>query len=787
MKTKNIYFLFFCLFIGIIFVLPSTYSETPRRSIASLSTDLYEIHLFKNGTIKIFFANGVEILSLDYPAVLYEGSEEITPQKLSGLNWYKEPVSNSLGEGVGLYIQGKNLTWVVEVYPGKPFFTIRYQYVNNTKKEQKIESLVSLQGELSQYRKEEIDEKSIVCLGNGNIFESMMDYPQWTNGFDLKSQWNLVVFDHTKEQSLLAGFLTSDKAYGMVRIEKNVKKKIVRITSESIFEPPVTLPPKSSLNAEVLYFSLGEQNPHLCLERYGRALAVMNKLKKNNNFLPHGWDSWSTSLHKDVNEKIIMENIEFVDKNLKRYGWNHIAIDAGWERGLADWEPHSEKFPRGFKPIVEELHNRGMKAGLWIDLFTIPIESQLAKEHPEWLVSPDKRGKLLLGKDKKILDVTIPESYNYVRDTCKKIAQEWDFDGLVEADFVYHLLLGEKYQNKNLTKLQVLRKGLEAIREGLGNDKFLMTMLPINVSGMYADGIRIGFDNKPLWSSPTVSGNWGCVESLNNYARRYYLFPHLGVPDQDCVFLGHTETNQRWKVLEKDKLTQSQVIAWITGTAMTGGVFKIGERFTELSPSEVNILKKVIPRTTQPARPIDLFDNSHPQIWSLPVSGPVLDGNIVAVFNWDREKSSKVSIFLEQLGLNKNQLYTLYDFWNESFVGVIQNAFIVDLPPASVSLYGIRPLEKNPIFVASNHHITQGMYDIKDIRYNPQTKQIVGIMNVIENTDYKLTFYDPEKRNIKTFDADIPNVSLQQKNGILTLQFNTPEGVNEIKWNIIIE
>lgn len=787
MRTRNIYFLFFCLFIEIIFVLPSIHAETPRRSIASLSTDLYEIHLLKNGNIKVFFANGVEILSLDYPAVCYEGSEEIAPLKLSGLNWYKEPVSNPLGEGIGLYIQGKNLTWVVEVYPGKPFFTIRYQYVNNTKKEQKIKSLISLQGELSQYKKEEIDENSVVCLGNGNIFESMMDYPQWTNGFDVKSQWNLITFDRKKGQSLLAGFLTFDKAYGRIKIEKDKKNNVVQITSESIFDEPTSLLPENSLNAEVLYFSIGEQTPHTCLERYGRAVAVMNKLTKNNAFLPHGWDSWSTFLHKDVNEKVIFENIKFVDENLKRYGWNHIAIDAGWERGLADWEPHPEKFPRGLKPIVEELHNRSMKAGLWIDLFTIPVDSQLAKEHPEWLISPDNRGKLLLGKDKKILDVTIPEAYNYVRDTCKKISEEWGFDGLVEADFVYHLLLGEKYQDGNLTKLQVLRKGLEAIREGLGNDKFLMTMLPINISGMYADGIRIGFDNKPLWSSPTISGNWGCVESLNNFARRYYLFPHLGVPDQDCVFLGHAETNQRWKVSEEDRLTQSQVIAWITGTALTGGVFKIGERFTELSPSEINILKKVIPRTSQSARPIDLFDNPYPQIWSLPVSGTVIDGNIVAVFNWDKEKSSKVSIYLEQLGLNSNQLYTLYDFWNETFVGVIQNAFIVDLPPASVSLYGIRHLEKNPIFVASNHHITQGIYDIQDIKYSPQAKQIKGTMKVIGNTEYKITFYDPEKRNIKKVEVDVADVSFQQKNGVITFQFNTAEGVNEIKWNIIFE
>ncbi len=787
MKRYEQYFMFFCLFIEIILVLPVTHAETSRRSIASLSTDLYEIHLFKNGTIKVFFSDGNEILSLDYPSVKYDGSDEIIPLKMSGLNWYKEPVSNPLGEGIGLYIQGRNLTWVVEVYPGKPFFTIRFQYVNDTKKEQKVRSLISLRGVLSQYKGEEIDNQSVTCVGNGNIFESLMDYPQWTNSLDLKSQWNLAIYDHKKGETFLAGFLTSDMAFGQVAVVTDKKKKIVRIHSESIFDPSISLLPGKMLNAEVLYFSVGEQSPHTCLERYGKAIAFINRLKKNSAYLPHGWDSWSTAFQKDVNEEIIMQNIQFVDENLKRYGWNHIAIDAGWERGLADWEPHPEKFPRGLKPIVEELHRRDMKAGLWIDLFTVPGDSQLAKEHPDWLVLPDSRGRLLLGKGKKILDVTIPEAYNYVYNVCNRISREWGFDGLVEADFVYHLLLGEKYRNEEMTKLQVLRRGLEAIREGLGNDKFLMTMLPINISGMYADGIRIGFDNKPLWTSPFISGNWGCVESLNNFSRRYYLFPHLGFPDQDCVFLGHPESNQRWKVPEESKLTQSQVVAWITGTALTGGVFKIGEEFTRLSPYEINILRKVIPKTSQTARPIDLFDNPYPQIWSLPLSGPVINAHIVAIFNWDKENATKVSIFLEKLGLNREQLYTLYDFWNESLLGVVQNAFIVDLPPSSVSLYGIRPVGKNPIFVASNHHITQGVFDITELKYSTISREMTGKMKVIEDTDYKLTFYDPERKKIRISEINVPDVLLQQKENLTTLQFFVPKGMNEISWQMVCE
>ncbi|HOV33361.1 MAG TPA: alpha-galactosidase [Candidatus Hydrogenedens sp.] len=788
LRQTNLLYLTVALFLVFILTPVMVKADKTPRSIASVSTDLYEVHLFKNETVKIFFSNGVEILALDRPAIVYSDSDENVPLKFSDMSWYKEPISSSLGEGIGFYIQGKSVSWVLEVYPGKPFLIVRLQYKNGTKKEQSVRSLISLQGILNQYSGKGIDEKYVVCLGNGNIFESMIDYPQWTNNLDLKTQWDLMIYDKGRKQSLLAGFLTFDKGFSQVILSKNEKKKVVHLTAESIFDPPIKLSPGESLDAEVLYLSLGEQSPHICLERYGRAIFVLNKLQKQSSFLPHGWDSWSTALGKDINEKIILENIQFVDKHLKRFGWNHLAIDAGWERGPADWEPNPEKFPHGLKPIVEELHNRGMTAGLWIDLFTVPENSKLFKEHPDWLVSPGTKGKLLLGNDRKILDITIPEAYVYARDICKKISQDWGFDGLVEADFVYHLLLGEGYKDGRLTKVQVLRKGLESIREGLGTDKFLMTMIPIPISGMYADGIRIGFDNKPLWSSSAITGNWGCMESLANFARRYYLFPNLGAPDQDCVFLGHDETDQRWKVSEENKLTQSQVVAWITGAALTGGVFKIGEEFTKLTPDEINLLQKVIPKTTQPACPIDLFENPHPQKWSLPLSGPVLNGNILAVFNWDTKSSEKVSVFLEQLGLNSGKLYALYDFWNESFVGIIQNAFVVDLPPTSVSLFGIHPLEKRlPIFVASNHHISQGIMDVLEYNYSPDDKKITGKMKVVDETNYKLTFYDPEKRKIKSCELSIPDVSYQEKDGVFVLQFTVPKDTKEISWNIGLE
>lgn len=41
-------------------------------------------------------------------------------------------------------------------------------------------------------------------------------------------------------------------------------------------------------------------------------------------------------------------------------------IDAGWFRGVGDWYPNPEKFPRGLAPLSDYAHSKGMLFGLWV-------------------------------------------------------------------------------------------------------------------------------------------------------------------------------------------------------------------------------------------------------------------------------------------------------------------------------------------------------------------------------------------------------------------------------------
>jgi hypothetical protein len=48
-------------------------------------------------------------------------------------------------------------------------------------------------------------------------------------------------------------------------------------------------------------------------------------------------------------------------------GFEMFHMDAGWFRGVGDWQPDPKKFPNGMQPIADAAHARGLKFGLWVD------------------------------------------------------------------------------------------------------------------------------------------------------------------------------------------------------------------------------------------------------------------------------------------------------------------------------------------------------------------------------------------------------------------------------------
>ena len=84
-----------------------------------------------------------------------------------------------------------------------------------------------------------------------------------------------------------------------------------------------------------------------------------------------GWSSWNT-FALNISESIIKGQANaIVSKGLAAVGYNHINIDDGYfggrDKTTGQLKIHPTRFPNGLKPVVDHIHSKGLKAGIYSD------------------------------------------------------------------------------------------------------------------------------------------------------------------------------------------------------------------------------------------------------------------------------------------------------------------------------------------------------------------------------------------------------------------------------------
>lgn len=84
---------------------------------------------------------------------------------------------------------------------------------------------------------------------------------------------------------------------------------------------------------------------------------------------PMGWNSWNT-FGTSIDEKLVKETADImVSSGMAAAGYNYIVLDDGWmtrERDVnGDLIPDPVKFPNGMKAVIDYVHSKGLKFGLY--------------------------------------------------------------------------------------------------------------------------------------------------------------------------------------------------------------------------------------------------------------------------------------------------------------------------------------------------------------------------------------------------------------------------------------
>ena len=276
-----------------------------------------------------------------------------------------------------------------------------------------------------------------------------------------------------------------------------------------------------------------------------------------------GYSSWYNR-YQAISEQSILDDLRGCAQVLQP--GDLFQIDDGWEPFVGDWlETDAKKFPRGLKPLADEIHARSLKAGLWLAPFVAQKGSALLREHPDWFYlhegEPWYCGINWGGY--YALDIDKPEVIDYLREVFRRVFDEWGFD-LVKLDFLF---AAAPFGNERETRAGRMCRAMELLRELCGDKLILGCGVPLMPAFGLVDYCRIGCDVGLDWN-----GSWlmqqthrervSTKQSINNTVFRRQLNGRAWYNDPDVFFL--REDNL--------KLTQEEKRVLATVNSLFGGV-----------------------------------------------------------------------------------------------------------------------------------------------------------------------------------------------------------------------
>lgn len=186
-------------------------------------------------------------------------------------------------------------------------------------------------------------------------------------------------------------------------------------------------------------------------DAYRSNLIRSKYVKSSRPILVNNWEA----TYFDFNEEKLFD----IARTAKEIGLDMFVMDDGWFgkrnsdfTSLGDWVVNEEKIRGGLPKLVERINKIGMKFGLWIEPEMISEESELYKEHPDWVLKIPER-RMNRSRHQLNLDITRKEVRDHVMnkifsvlDSCKVDYIKWDMNRAV--DNVYSAALPAERQGE---------------------------------------------------------------------------------------------------------------------------------------------------------------------------------------------------------------------------------------------------------------------------------------------------------------------------------------------------
>lgn len=516
------------------------------------------------------------------------------------------------------------------------------------------------------------------------------------------------------QKGIVFGFLSQKEHFGTIETWLKPSPPEVKMWANG---DNARLDPEADMATDwavVNFVSLDELEP---LAPYAHAVAREHNIEKPpalnaHSKIPVGWCSWYEFFH-NVSAQDIQNNTQIVAEHSDQLPLDIIQVDDGYQTLVGDWLSVKPTFSDGMKSISDEVKSAGLTPGLWIAPFIVHPKSKLAQEHPEWITRgklnyPVNAGFSSWGAFTTGLDLTHPDALKYVRDVIHNAVHNWGYTYL-KLDFLYAGALKGRRNDSTRTLAQVLRSGLEVIREAAGDETFIVGCgCPIGSGLGLVDSMRIGPDVDPNWM-PNIFGLGRLIRnepglpstrnSIHNILSRAFMGNCWWINDPDCLLLR-----------EDMSLTIDEIRALTTAIALSGGSLMLSDNLPSLSPERLEIAQALLPVIGKRPYVPDLFETPQPARVRLDLENGSGKWTLIAHFNW-MDEATDVNLSLKDYRLDPVKAYIGREYWSGEIYKITEGCLQVkNVPPHGVILLSLRHIVPDePLYIGSNLHISQGL------------------------------------------------------------------------------
>jgi alpha-galactosidase len=216
--------------------------------------------------------------------------------------------------------------------------------------------------------------------------------------------------------------------------------------------------------------------------------------------IPRVWCSWY-SLYGWITETSFLNALD----GLSDLPFDVVQVDDGWELNIGDWEAN-KKFPSGMTAIAEQIRRTGRTPGIWIAPFITTINSDLARQHPDWFLRNESGNMVKAGLTWNgiiyALDSSHPELLEWLDALIRKV-RGWGYE-YIKVDFLYAGAF-PGIRKVDLPRETAYRQAMQVIRAAAGEAYILACGAPVIPSLGLCDGMRVGPDVTPFWINTPMS------------------------------------------------------------------------------------------------------------------------------------------------------------------------------------------------------------------------------------------------------------------------------------------